>query len=111
MAVHSQPHFSSDPTATGEHTRVTTFALDPLEPDVEAAVRRIGETAVAALSREPGFDGAYVVAGADGHGVVVSLWRPRLGRHPALELLRRVGVAVRNAIVTPVDGVRGLEPS
>jgi hypothetical protein len=113
MVVHRHPHLSSIPTPTAdEHARVTTFDLDPHEPDLEGAVRRLGETAVAALSREPGFDGAYVVADADGRGAVVSLWRPRRGRgRAALEVVRRAALALRHLLWQPADRMRDLEPS
>jgi hypothetical protein len=112
MTAHSQP-FSSNPRPTAdEHTRVMAFDLDLRDSDVEDAVRRFGETAVAALSGEPGFDGVYVVADADGRGVVVSLWRPRRNRgSAAVGPVRRAALALRDVLWLPADRVRDLEPS
>jgi heme-degrading monooxygenase HmoA len=55
-------------------SRVTQFEIDVLRATVEEALAMYREHVLPELREQPGYEGAYVLANADGRGMVVSFW-------------------------------------
>ncbi len=55
--------------------RVTQVEIDVLRTSVEEAVRRFDAEVLPELRRQPGFEGAAVLANPAGFGTVITLWQ------------------------------------
>lgn len=55
-------------------SRVTLVEIDTLRTDVDEAAELFAREVLPELRRQPGFDGALVLATAEGRGVIITLW-------------------------------------
>lgn len=56
------------------HARVTQLEIDPVRIGVDEAVELFRRQVLGRLTAENGYRGVYVLANAEGQGVLISLW-------------------------------------
>jgi heme-degrading monooxygenase HmoA len=56
------------------YARVTSFEIDPLRIDPDAALERFKAVVLPDLRRQPGFRGLYVLETPEAKGLLLSFW-------------------------------------
>ena len=56
------------------YSRVTQLEIDTMRVDVDAAVELFRTDVLPALEEQDGYEGAVVLATADGKGLIVTMW-------------------------------------
>ena len=87
------------------YSRVKMLEIDMMRADVPDAVSRFEEHAMPRLREQEGFEGAVVLANAEGKGMVVTLWSSQ----EALEASTGLAAALVEEFVTVYAAPPGRE--
>jgi heme-degrading monooxygenase HmoA len=67
------------------YSRVTLLEFDPLRFDLAEALERFHQLVLPELRRQPGYEGAYLLANDEAKGAVMTLWTSKEDADAALK--------------------------
>lgn len=56
------------------HARVTLLEIDTVRADIDDVLERYRTEVLPQVHRQPGYEGMFVLANAEGQGLIMSLW-------------------------------------